>query len=98
MGKYNKDDIVYLLDDVTYNNVQLKRGQEFFVIKEELNRIECFIDGSDYIYTFSDIFLTDNPSDILWSKAFIRVLIDNVVMVLCFILILVVLIGWLFNQ
>ena len=98
MRKYNKDDIVYLLDDVTYGNVQLKRGQEFFVIKEDLNRIECFIDGSDYVYIFSDSFLTGNPSDILWSKAFIRLLISNVIMVLCFILILIVLFGWLFNK
>ena len=98
MGKYNKNDIVYLLDDVTYNNVKLKRGQEFFVIEDNLSRIECFIDGSDYVYIFSDVFLTDNPSDILWSKAFVRVLVGNIAMVLCFILILIVLFGWLFNQ
>lgn len=98
MGKYNKDDIVYLLDDVTYNDIQLKRGQEFFVIREDLYVIECFIDGSDDVYIFSDKDLTDKPSDIPWSKDFIRVRTGNILMVLCFILILAVLFVWLFNH
>lgn len=97
MKKYSYNDIVYLLDDVVYNKEQLKRGQEFFVIRDELNRVECFIDGNDKIYVFTKDFVTDNPSDILWSKAFFRVFFDNLVILTFVVLTFIIVLGLLFN-
>lgn len=97
MDKYYYNDIVYLLDDVTYNDKKLKRGQELFVIKHELNRLECIIDGSDEVYVFTDCFVTDNPSNVLWSKAFIRVLLDNIMILLCYLFVFIIIIELLFN-
>lgn len=83
--KFHKGDLVYLLDDVTYNKKKLKRGQEFIVVEQRMDIVECILEGVDEFYTFTSEFLTDNPSDVLWSKAFFRVLIDNIVIFVVFI-------------
>lgn len=87
---FNYNDIVYLVDDVTYDKIKLNRGQQFFVLKHELNRVECIIDGNDEVFVFSPEFITDNPSDVLWSKAFFRVLFYNIAILLGFGLALIV--------